>query len=102
MSSPVRGILQFTGPALSKSLDYLTIATTGNSQKFGDLVSDCLSSAASYSSPTRGVFAGIRTPTVTNTIEYIIIQTEGNAVDFGDLTQTANNAGGCSNAHGGL
>ena len=57
---------------------------------------------ASYSSLTRGCFAGLKTPSYTNTIEYFTMATLGNALNFGDLTQSVSNGGGLSNGHGGL
>ena len=84
------------------TIRYITIATTGDAQDFGDLNQDEVYSAG-MSSPTRGVFAGGSDPTVSNVIDYITIQTLGNALDFGDITTTGRaQAGGCSNGHGGL
>ena len=88
---------------MTNAIDYLTIATTGNSQTFGDL------SAAKFqmfgngcASPTRGLFAGGATPTKVNTIEYVNIMTLGDTVDFGDLSSVRTSGAGLSNAHGGL
>ena len=86
----------------SKVIEVITIATLGNSAKFGELSGnrDLLGGA---SSPTRGVYAGGKTPSsATNIMEYISLQTEGNAVDFGDLTVAGYGVYGLSNAHGGL
>ena len=84
------------------TIRYITIATTGDAQDFGDLNQDEVYSAG-MCSPTRGVFAGGSDPTVSNVIDYITIQTLGNALDFGDITTTGRaQASGCSNGHGGL
>ena len=102
VSSITRGLFSTESPA-AKRINYVTIATTGNAVDFGDLISNNASGGcASYSSLTRGCFAGLKTPTTTNTIEYFTIPTLGDALNFGDLTQSVNNAGGCSNGHGGL
>ena len=102
VSSTTRGLFSNESTA-GKRINYVTIATTGNAVDFGDLVSNNASGGcASYSSLTRGCFAGLRTPTVTNTIEYVTMSTLGDALNFGDLTQPVNNGGGCSNGHGGL
>ena len=105
-SNATRGI--FAGGRESPSpnnflndIDYITIASAGNSVSFGDLTTT-RSSVTSCSSSTRGVFAGGYNPTRVNTIEYVEFATEGNAVDFGDLLSVLEVAGGCSNAHGGL
>ena len=102
MSSITRGLFSNESTA-GKRINYVTIATTGNAVDFGDLITNNASGGcASYSSLTRGCFAGLRTPSLTNTIEYFTISTLGDALDFGNLTQTVNNGGGCSNGHGGL
>ena len=67
------------------TLEYIAIATTGNSVEFGDTTT-ARSGAASGSSSTRGLWAGGWTPTIVNTIDYVTIATYGNTADFGDLT----------------
>ena len=102
VSSTTRGLFSNENPA-AKRINYVTIATTGNAVDFGDLITNNASGGcASYSSLTRGCFAGLRTPSLTDTIEYFTMATLGDALDFGDLTQSVNNGGGCSNGHGGL
>ena len=110
LSNSVRGLIAggqlgtATPLTVTNAIDYLTIATTGNSQTFGDL------SAAKFqmfgngcASPTRGLFAGGGNPgPKVNTIEYVNIMTLGDTVDFGDLTSARTSGTGLSNAHGGL
>ena len=110
LSNSIRGLiaggqLGTASPlTVTSAIDYLTIATTGNSQTFGDL------SAAKFqmfgngcASPTRGLFAGGGNPgPKINTIEYVNIMTLGDTVDFGDLSQPRSSGAGLSNAHGGL
>ena len=88
-------------PSNTDLIQKVEIATTGNSQEFGDL-SGSRSSPGGASSPTRGCFGGGRTPTLLDTIEYIAIATGGDVTDFGDLTESRANVAGFSNAHGGL
>lgn len=81
------------------TIQYITIASTGNCVDFGDLLS-----ADRYndgvSSSTRAVFLGF---SGTDQSEYVTISTTGNAVEFGDLAGNRVNEGtGTSNAHGGL
>ena len=102
VSSITRGLFSNESTA-GKRINYVTIATTGNAVDFGDLISNNASGGcASYSSLTRGCFAGIKTPSTTNTIEYFTIPTLGDALNFGNLSQSVNNGGGLSNGHGGL
>ena len=105
-SSPTRGLYAggqtnpyYNSPSYvkSKTIDYVTFATTGDSVHFGDLASIGRAQSG-LSSPTRGVFAGGYSPTVLNTIEYITIATEGDAVDFGDLSMTTTYATSVSNS----
>ena len=113
-SSPTRGI--FVGGFKSDAppvtylnvIDYVTIASTGDAQDFGDLT-QTRDTAGGCSSSTRGVFAGGYTftpftPTATsyNNIDYITIASTGNAIDFGDLNDTNQQNAGCSNSTRGI
>ena len=84
----------------TNTMDYITIASTGNATDFGDLTV-ARSSLGATSNNTRGVWAGGRTPTIENTIDYVTIASTGDASDFGDLTE-ARFCGACSDGHGGL
>tara|TARA_A100001391_G_scaffold8666_1_gene5598 strand:+ start:1122 stop:2213 length:1092 start_codon:yes stop_codon:yes gene_type:complete len=84
------------------TIDYITMAHTGNAVDFGD-VTDPARNASCGSSPTRGVMMGAQrgAPSTanSNTIEYITISTLGNTSDFGDTsTADASAAGIVSNA----
>jgi hypothetical protein len=72
----------------SNTLDYITIATTGNGTDFGDLVigGGRMDLAGAHNS-TRGVFAGGYKGSQEDTIEYITITSTGNSVDFGNLSE---------------
>ena len=80
MNDSTRGV--FAATASNYTMDYVTIATTGNATDFGD---DSLNRtyAASTSGDTRGVTGG---GSLINAINYITIQTTGNSTDFGDLS----------------
>jgi len=82
-------------------IQYITTATLGNSQDFGDLVT-ARGGAAICSSPTRGVVANGYNPGLTATIDCFSLTTTGNAVNFGDTTDSRRTCGGASNGHGGL
>jgi hypothetical protein len=68
-----------------RTIDYITIASTGNATDFGDIVGDYQS--VGCSSSTRAVFAGYlgQLSIYLDTIEYITIASTGNAIDFGNL-----------------
>jgi len=110
-SSSTRGVFAggFIFPALPagtvvNTIDYVTIATTGNATDFGDLSVAKRTSDSSCSSSTRGVFIGghIQGPTSAftagfNTIDYITIATTGNTTNFGTITNNHDiGTGACS------
>jgi hypothetical protein len=85
-------------------MEYVTIASTGNSTDFGDLSTETEGGGAGGSS-TRGVLAlgatGATFPATqvnTNTLEYITIATTSNTTDFGDLTTARQFMQGNSNS----
>ena len=82
-------------------ISYITLASEGISEHFGDLVGTGAVSPGSLASQTRGVFAGGGNPTV-NTISYVQIATTGSSQDFGDLTVARRFIAGISDSHGGL
>ena len=88
-------------PTPYQSIDFITLATEGNGQDFGDLAANRFG-MASMSSSTRATFAGGSTPSNSDTIEFVTIATTGDATDFGDLTVARTVGQGLSDAHGGL
>ena len=84
-----------TGPQSERNyIEYIDIATLGNSTDFGDLVANREFMAGGVSSRVRGIFAGGQGNT--DVIQYITIASPGNATNFGDLTQSRNGPGGAS------
>ena len=75
------------------SMEYVTIASTGNGVDFGDLPNLDIVSGFEGSSPTRGIIAGGRYQSSSwyNNISYVTISTTGNAADFGDMTVARSN-----------
>ena len=72
------------------TIDYVTIASTGDAKDFGDLTTR-QKYPISVNSPTRMLIAGGVNvpghPSANNTIEYLNFATYGNTEEFGDLTQ---------------
>ena len=86
----------------TNTLEFITIATTGDSTEFGDLNRVVSDMAGSFASSTRGFFGGGKGPE-TNIIDYITIQSGGTAIDFGDLIDgTRSEGSGSSNSTRGL
>ena len=73
------------GAGPSNVIDYNELQTKGNSIDFGDLFTSRRPNNCSFSSPTRGVFAG-GTATNTSTVEFITIASTGNGTEFGECT----------------
>ena len=98
-----RGI--FASAYLHNVIQYITMATEGNTIDFGDLTLT-RNAVRAASSKTRGIFSGGHDgSTGLNVIDSVQIATTGNAVDFGDMdylggdvTQQTSQ----SNAHGGI
>ena len=93
VSSPTRGVL-YTGKIgsspntdNSNTIQYITIATTGNSSDFGDSTSTG-GGRKGGSNAITGIWGGGNPGSgYTNAIDSITIATLGNATDFGDLTE---------------
>ena len=105
-SSTTRGLFMggnTGGPSTTQlnTIQYVTIATLGNTTDFGDLTR-LTAGNASASSPTRGLAMGGWGPSLVNTIDYVTISTTGNAIDFGDSTQVLSDHCASSDVHGGL
>jgi hypothetical protein len=87
--SSTRGLASggYTPAALSNVIQYVTIATTGDSTDFGDM-SASTDELGFMSSNTRAVIAGGSAGggSFRNTIEYVTIASTGNVTDFGDMT----------------
>jgi hypothetical protein len=100
IASSSRGI--FGGGALvgspyaSDTIEYVTIASTGNATSFGNLTvaRDQLATASQHG--TRGLFMGgsvVTSGTSYNTIDYITIGSTGNATNFGNLIAATRSGG---------
>ena len=86
------------------SMEYITIASLGNSVNFGDLTNNPRDPAA-FSSSVRGFAAGGDPPpnsSVTDQILYFTIASGGNAIDFGNLTDDRRSCCGNSSSTRGI
>ena len=88
-SNPVRGFVMANGDDgnnQNSDVDVVTIASKGNSVKFGDMTHK-RGQSASFSNSTRAIQAcGSDGPSArsTNTIDYITMSSDGTGIDFGD------------------
>ena len=104
-SSAIRG-LSMAGyispsPNATDVIDYLTIASEGNSIDFGN-ATQARGWGAGMSSSTRGISAGGYNSGGVNTIDYVEIMTLGNALDFGDLPAVKESAVGMASPTRGI
>ena len=103
-SSPTRGVIaggESPSPLNNgvNVIQFVTIASTGNTTDFGDLTT-VQSRGDGASSQIRGViYSGKRHPTsYSNIIEFVTIATTGNAADFGDAATAVTNVAATSNS----
>ena len=89
-----------SGTGNTQLIEYVNIATQGNSTNFGTLTVSHDTQPGSCASSIRGIFAGGNP--LTNVIDYITIASEGNAIDFGDLTVARLYVGGSSSSTRGI
>ena len=68
----------------SNRIDFITIASTGNANDFGDLYTGTRETGG-CESKTRGIVFG-GTPSRLNIIQYFTISTQGDSADFGDVS----------------
>ena len=103
-ASSTRGIIfgGYSSPAFRNTIDFITIATTGSTDDFGDLTV-ARTGTDGCSNKTRAAMCGGSSPTYQNLIDFVTLTTTGNAADFGDLIVSRTIYGGCtSDSHGGL
>ncbi len=71
----------------SSNIDFITISTLGNGQKFGDLIVASFDGICCLGGTTRALFGGGAQPSGwSDRIMYVTFATKGNAADYGDLT----------------
>ena len=94
-SSTTRGVYNLavtSAPTRINTMNYITIATTGHAEDFGDLTTDRNGTGA-LSNATRGVWGGGETPSSVDTMDYVTLATLGNAIDFGNMVGNRHNSG---------
>ena len=90
-ASPTRGIIGWGdgsgSPGRKNLIEFVTIASLGNSQTFGELSVPDVAANVAGSNSTRIIwFGGASYPVAHNVIQYATIATLGNAMNFGDLS----------------
>jgi len=88
-------------PTNIQVIDYISVASGGDAEDFGFLVSGVRHSMGSSSNEIRGLYAGDG-PGGSTVIEYITIGSKGDSIDFGDLTVSRRNPSGMSSSTRGV
>ena len=99
-ASPTRGIAYGGANGIAADIQFITFATKGDSQTFGECTVNTNDGGA-LSDTTRGIQIGGGNDPVSDVIEFITMASEGNGTDFGNLT-SARGCRGASNATRGL
>jgi len=106
-SSSTRGLFicgesQPSGTRIN-TIQFITIASTGNATDFGDHT-DLRRSLGACNNSIRAVYGGGNTPSATvNSLSFVTIASTGNGKDFGDLLSARSTAlTATSDSHGGL
>jgi len=89
-SNGIRGLFMggYIAPSLKRisDIDMITIASKGNTKRFGDLTVKAYGRAG-FSNSVRGICVGGRGISSDNSIiEFVTIASEGNSIDFGDIS----------------
>ena len=93
MNSSTRGVIQLGGQETSSTpleeIEYVTIASEGNSADFGDASQTRNNGIMSASNATRGINGGgynSQSASYVAQVDYITIASQGDGQDFGDLS----------------
>ena len=88
-------------PTNLNTMEYITIATTGNGTDFGDIRAQRAAPSV-CSSSTRAIVAGGYHSTYHNNIDYVTISSGGGASTFGELVSPTGYGGACASSTRGI
>ena len=99
VSNGTRGVTHTATGSNRDTLQYITIASTGDAADFGNLTVSRRSSDKACNSTTRGCIAGgVASSQGSDVIDYITTASTGNATDFGNLSVGRSEGGGGGNS----
>ena len=75
-----------SGPAETRTVDYINIASQGNAINFGSAFPQVESRVTGTGNEVRGIFAGTNDTDSHDIIEYITTASAGDSIDFGNLS----------------
>ena len=85
------------------TIDFVTVASTGNATDFGDLTTNSAKGSA-VANQTRAVRQAGQSPSANpeDTMDFVTIASTGNATDYGDAMVATKTHAGATDFHGGL
>ncbi len=112
-ASTTRGLIcgTYGSPASTNTIDYITIASTGNAADFGDLGTKLGQGGCGLSNNTRAVLTGMYADSgkpgrdgqgAGRWLDMVTIATTGDAIEWGSLFEATYYSYGISDSHGGL
>ena len=97
--SPTRAFFGGGTPTTTSHIEFVNIATLGNSEQFGDATTKVAREARGSSATRALLIGGTRPePSSSTIIDYFTMATLGNAVQFGDSTASNSNSAGSSDS----
>ena len=99
VSDATRAVISMANPSAGNAMEYITMASSGDSVDFGDRYNNAQIGSGTVQSPTRGVFISGYDPSgVNNIMDYLTFSTLGNTADFGDALTAVRYPASASNA----
>ena len=91
-----------SGPAETRTIDYINIASQGNAISFGEAFPQVESRVTGTGNAVRGLFAGTNDSDSRNIIEYVTFASAGDSIDFGDLSEGRGTMGAAASSTRGI
>ena len=91
-----------SGPAETRTIDYINIASQGNAISFGEAFSSNESRVTGTGNAIRGIFAGTNDTGSHDSIAYITTASAGDSIDFGNLSEGRGTMGAAASSTRGI
>ena len=91
-----------SGPAETRTVDYINIASQGNAINFGSAFPQVESRVTGTGNAIRGLFAGTNDSDSHDIIEYITTASAGDTIDFGNLSEGRGTMGAAASSTRGI
>ena len=91
-----------SGPAETRTIDYINIASQGNAISFGEAFPQVESRVTGTGNAVRGLFAGTNDTDSHEIIEYITTASAGDSIDFGNLSEGRGTMGAAASSTRGI